>query len=336
MNIYENFYLVFLCISQLKNFVFGFSNTIFWILSFFEYRRFVITSNDTTLLIAKNIRNKYKTICNKFNENKEPIGMCFHFSFTPQFMYNFNLYEDSYIFCKKSFFDEITKTIYDRVDLKLDDNFIPEINSNNDSDNKINVNRNSNVKYIIKKGSYGCFRYTCRGINISSSNQNSDELQFFSYQDNLFKDIMNFYKDNNFCKVFLSGEPGCGKTFFSYIMAQKLGCYLCDSFNPYEPSSNFNEIYSYVETTPSCPVIILIDEVDILINKIHNKDVIEHKYYTREIFDKTSYTSFMDKIEYGLFPNVILIMNSNKKKKDIDNLDKAYMRTGRINIISEW
>jgi hypothetical protein len=340
MNSIESFSCIFLCVSQLKNFLFSISTTIFWILSLFGYQRFYITSKDTRRLIAKNIQTKYKLLCNKFNENKEPYGVCFHKSLRPNFMYNFEIYEESYIFCKRPFFDEISTVNYEKVDLKLNKNFIPESdNNNNNSDSESDEEeerKTKKIKYVVKKGDYGYFDYSCRGISIMSPNRNDRGLTFFAYQETLFKQIMNFYKDNNYCKVFLSGDPGCGKTFFSYMMAQKLGCYLCDSFDPYEPSSNFNEIYSTVKLSPICPMILLIDEVDILINKIHNQKTSEHSKYSREIFDKTSYTSFMDKIEFGLYPNVILIMNSNKKKREIDNIDKAYLRAGRINIIDQW
>ena len=119
-------------------------------------------------------------------------------------------------------------------------------------------------------------------------------------------------------------------------MAQKLGCYLCDTYNPYQPSSNFNEVYSMLKVNPQKPVILVFDEVDVLLEKIHQKMFEDHKKFSREIFDKTSWNNFMDKIDYGLFPYVILIMNSNKKKAHIDSLDKSYLRAGRINIIDSW
>ena len=337
MNGIESFSCIFLCVSQLKNFLFSISTTIFWILSFFGYQRFYINSKDTRNLISKNVVSKYNVMSNKLNENKEPYGICFHKSLYPKFMYNFDLYEEPYIFCNKSFFDEISTINYEKVNLKLNKDFVPESEkrTNNDTDEE-EERKVQKIKYLIKKGDYGYFQFSCRGINIMNQTHMKDGLNFFAYQENLFKQIMNFYKTNNYCKVFLSGDPGCGKTFFSYMMAQKLGCYLCDSFDPYEPSSNFNDIYSCVKVTPTSPLILLIDEVDILINKIHNQKVSEHSKYSREIFDKTSYTSFMDKIEFGLYPNVILIMNSNKKKREIDNMDKAYMRSGRINIIDQW
>ena len=41
----------------------------------------------------------------------------------------------------------------------------------------------------------------------------------------------------------------------------------------------------------------------------------------------------IDKIDYGLYPNVILIMCSNLSERDIQQLDNSYLRHGRIDLI---
>ena len=62
----------------------------------------------------------------------------------------------------------------------------------------------------------------------------------------------------------------------------------------------------------------------------------EHKKYNKEIADKTSWNCFMDKIGYGMFPNVIILMTSNKTHREISKADTSYLREGRVNIIREW
>ena len=73
-----------------------------------------------------------------------------------------------------------------------------------------------------------------------------------------------------------------------------------------------------------------------MIENINSKTTNEHKKFCKEIYNKTSWNKFMDKIEYGMFPYVIFIMTSNKNKKYIDTFDKSYLRDGRTNIICEW
>lgn len=338
-----NLSYAFLCISQIKNFIKSISNFVLFIMSLFGYNTYSIRTKECKNLILKNIQKNYKIFCNTFDENNEPIGMCIHRSLNPKFVIDQDDLGGYYIFCKLSMFNEVIQYEYETKPIELDENFLPE-NDNSDGSNDTlqedsytttDDHKVSKLKYIMKTGEYGYFQYKTRKINLMQV-QPTKEMSFFAYQERLFKNIMNFYKNTNYCKVFLNGEPGCGKTYFAYMMAQKLGCYLCDSFDPYEPSANFNELYTLIKLDACCPIIVLIDEVDILIEKIHDKPIEEHKKFRREIFDKNSWNGFMDKIEYGLYPNVILIMNSNKPKRAIDKLDPAYLRNGRMNIVDTW
>ena len=43
---------------------------------------------------------------------------------------------------------------------------------------------------------------------------------------------MTFYKQNNYCKIFLNGPPGKGKTYMAYLMAYRLNCYLMTNIIP--------------------------------------------------------------------------------------------------------
>jgi hypothetical protein len=339
----------FLCISQFNNFLKSVSCFVLFFMSLIGYNTYTIRTKECKNIILRNIQKKYKIFCHKFDENNEPIGTCIHCASIPQFVISEDDLGRYYIFCSTTMFNEVSRYDYETKPIELDENFIPEnsdkeIGENlDDSDSKggddavatANDVKQTRMKYVMKAGEYGYFHYKTRKINLLQV-QPTNEMSFFAYQERLFKNIMNFYKNTNYCKVFLNGDPGCGKTYFAYMMAQKLGCYLCDSFDPYEPSANFNELYTLMKLDACCPLIVLIDEVDILIEKIHNKPMEEHKKFRREIFDKNSWNGFMDKIEYGLYPNVILITNSNKPKSVIDKLDPSYLRNGRMNIVDTW
>ena len=73
-----------------------------------------------------------------------------------------------------------------------------------------------------------------------------------------------------------------------------------------------------------------------MIDKLHNRKIEKHKYYKNEVEDKTTWNNFIDRITFGLFPYVILIMNTNKDKNYIDEKDKAYLRKGRIDLFEKW
>ena len=321
------FTYIFIFCSQLDNFFHNFNFFVFFVLNYLGYRVYQISSKDKKNILFKKITN-HQYISNKYDENNEPIGIIIHKSVIPHFIILNRLRHQEVItiICLQIFYKELSDEIKTKERIDLDDDYVPY---------KKTTTPCSNITYITKRGEYGYFEYGTRIVNLESMT-NHKTLAFYNTQKQLFRTIMNFYKNNHFCKVFLSGQPGCGKTFFAYLMAQKLDCYLCDVYKGNEPSSNFNEIYTRTRVSSEKPMIVIFDEVDIMISEIHNNVNTEHKKYNKEIHDKTSWNSFMDKIEYGMFPYVIILMTSNKIRKDINKYDISYLRDGRVNVVCEW
>jgi len=318
---------LFFFFSQFDSFLHNFNIVIFFVLNLFKYRIYHISSKERRNLLIKSIAN-YKYFCNKYDENGEPIGLIIHKSIVPVFFIFNKEFRPDYIsvVCKKVFYDDLVRNKKSKEDIVLDDNYIPRECSNRAS---------NQIDYITKTGEYGYFQYNSRKINLQEMSPHCT-LSFYPKQKELFQDIMTFYKSNHFCKLYLSGPPGTGKTYFGYLMAQKLNCYLCDVYKGNEPSCNFTEIYTQTKVSSQRPLVVILDEVDILVSDIHLNSNDNHKKYIKEIYDKTSWNSFMDKIEYGMFPHVIVLMTSNKRRQEIDRYDKSYLRNGRVNIIREW
>ena len=134
----------------------------------------------------------------------------------------------------------------------------------------------------------------------------------------------------------ISGDIGTGKSYFSYILARKLNCYLCDDFNPTEPAESITNLYTSKKLSGDEPLIVLIDEVDVMIKNIHENRIKPHKHYPILTRDKMSWNSFLDKISYGIFPHLILIMTSNIDKSRLDRYDASYLRQGRVDIYSHF
>uniref|UniRef100_A0A6C0KXS6 ATPase AAA-type core domain-containing protein n=1 Tax=viral metagenome TaxID=1070528 RepID=A0A6C0KXS6_9ZZZZ len=318
---------IFIFFSQLDNFFHNFNFIVYFALNYFNYRIYQLSSKEKRNILFKKV-SKYKFICNKYDENNEPIGIIIHKNMIPHFLiFNRSYHQDILtIICKNTFYKELSEEIKIKQQIQLDEEFIPC---------KKHSATSKNVNYITKRGEYGYFEYGIRVVNLENMSIHKT-LTFYDTQKKLFRDIMNFYKHNHFCKVYLSGKPGCGKTFFAYLMAQTLDCYLCDVYKGNEPSSNFNEIYTRARVSSEKPMIVIFDEVDIMISEINNNVKNEHKKYNKEIYDKTSWNFFMDKIEYGMFPYVIILMTSNKRHQDINKYDTSYLRNGRVNIVCEW
>ena len=110
-----------------------------------------------------------------------------------------------------------------------------------------------------------------------------------------------------------------------------------DHYDPSFPGSSLIFVYNRAKkVSPNKPLILVLDEVDILIEKIYHKEILNHKHFKSEVHDKITWNQFLDKISYGLFPFMIVILISNKKKEDIFRLDKTYLRQGRVDIFEEW
>lgn len=323
------FTYIFIFFSQLDNFFHNFNFIVYFALNYFNYRIYQLSSKEKRNILLKKVTN-YKYLCNKYDENNDPIGIIIHKNIIPHFFIFNRSYHQEYvtIICRRSFYRELNEEINTKIkeEINLDDEYVPCTNE---------VSSSNNITYMTKRGEYGYFEYGTRVVNLENMAVHKT-LTFYDTQRTLFRDIMKFYKNNHFCKVYLSGKPGCGKTFFAYLMAHKLGCYLCDVYKGTEPSSNFNEIYTRARVSSKKPMIVIFDEVDIMISEIHSEVKTEHKKYNKEIYDKTSWNSFMDKIDYGMFPYVIILMTSNKRHRDINKYDSSYLRDGRVNIVREW
>lgn len=343
------------------------------LLYLFNYREFYIKNSENKNKILNEIRFFY---CFSYTDNFEPIGMIIDREhWIPQY-FIYGISEDKYdecnvrIFCKeqtlKKLLQNHTEKQIERI--TLNNQHIPvKVNNNNPSsettttaqlkkkyfesftydnssdDESDYENENCTLydetnkeiqsfAYISGSKTYGFYNSSVRKICLS----NVGPIEFLGYQQEAFKEIMHFYKENHFCKTFIYGPPGKGKTYFSYILANMLQCFMTDTYSPTDPGAGFSLLYNRYKSTLTKPLIVVLDEVDILLENIHHNKLEFHKNFKREIYDKTSWNSFIDKIEFGLFPNVILILTSNKTKEEIDMLDKSYLREGRMNLYFNW
>ena len=144
--------------------------------------------------------------------------------------------------------------------------------------------------------------------------------------------IIKFYRDYNYCTSFISGAPGSGKTTIAYFLAKELNGCICKTFNPTDPGDEIIELIRTVNPTPDKPLIVLLDEIDIMISKIHDNKIDTHKNVPVPVRSKTDFNRFLDDIEIHC-KNTIFILTSNMSKDVIEanTNDKSYLRDGRVN-----
>lgn len=158
------------------------------------------------------------------------------------------------------------------------------------------------------------------------------------YQQSIVEKIHRDYQERSYSVVLLHGEPGKGKSMVPYFLAKYMlqqeykKISLVDTFNPSQPGGNFSTLYTKVFPSKDSPLIVVIEEIDIMIAKIHTDTVCKHRDIPTLITNKIDWNMFLDRFDRGLYQHVIFIMTTNKSDTYFDELDASYMRENRVNI----
>jgi len=214
-----------------------------------------------------------------------------------------------YLFTTQKYFEKITKHNHEL--------------SQDEKDAKITV--------ITRTGSYYCVDYNNKRkismeVNIPRSNQ-----------EKIIDEIVTDYKKRNWSVVYIYGETETGKTMVAMLTAKYFGAeaLYCSTHDPTNPSDSFTNLYSGATPTKEAPLIVCLNEFDVKIKKLHNGLIKEHKNVPVPIMDKSSFNNYLDDFDHGLFPFVIFIMAGNMSKEEITEMDKSYLRSGRVNLCFE-
>jgi len=149
----------------------------------------------------------------------------------------------------------------------------------------------------------------------------------------IIEEIIDLYKIRKSFVIFIYGEPGSGKSMCSILLAKQLKGSLVRTFDPTDPGDNLASLYSTVNPTEDNPLILVLDEVNILYHRVYHNLILPHKHIPIQIFNKTSLNRFFDDINLGLYPNTIIVMTSNISTKEIEeNYDPSYIREGRVDL----
>lgn len=230
----------------------------------------------------------------------------------------------NYIGCITTIGKERTdiRVLYLMTTRKIYDNIIKRIDTDEEDTGECGVDM------YDRTGNYYGLEYTKR--------MNTIEYIPTKVQAKVMKTIMHYYNDplnkSRSVVCLLSGESGVGKSTVPFILANEMKGSICKSFNPIDPGDEFAVLYNTVTPSKQEPLIILIDEIDIIIDKVHNNIIVPHKTIPIKIKDKTSWNGFWDDINRGDYKYTIWILTTNKSPAFFDAIDPTYTRNGRVNI----
>jgi len=138
------------------------------------------------------------------------------------------------------------------------------------------------------------------------------------------------------CRSLIWGSPGMGKSFIGKLLAKDFKSSCCFDIKITEPGTQILTLWETVKPTLETPLIIQIDEFDVIIKTIHNNHInntknTHHQWLKTLVYDKQSFNTFMS--EYlPCVPFVIYVFTMNSTPEEINELDSSYIRNNRIDI----
>lgn len=184
----------------------------------------------------------------------------------------------------------------------------------------------SKISVFSRYGSYKDFYYARVLFNVTT-------LEPILGQGKVVSDAVQIFRKKKQCSIFIEGPPCSGKSSVGYLIAKEISGAFCNTFNPTEPGDTLSGAVSKIQDwlrDDDIPIVILVDEIDSMLKKIHTNEVKLNNETPTLVHDKPSWSKFMDNLRF--YKNIIIIFTSNTPKSEIDKLDSSYLRHGRIDV----
>jgi hypothetical protein len=146
--------------------------------------------------------------------------------------------------------------------------------------------------------------------------------------------IIEQYNKTKHVTAFIHGPPGSGKSIIGLLLTIHFSSSYCKALKLWKPGETLSNLHSEVDPMEDKPLIILLNEIDIPLINI-TEGIPDHKNLDISIQDKSGWNDLFDDIQIGMYPNIIVLLTSNKSTTFINELDPSYLRDSRIDIISE-
>lgn len=205
--------------------------------------------------------------------------------------------------------------------------------------NKLLSNEKKTITLFIREGSYYNLSYL-------PNNYKAPKKLFPPRvtQTLIINEIMNMYDldIHPYVRVLLCSKPGFGKSILAiHLCYELLNRYDKVSFvttwSPTDPNDSFIRMYNKIKPSVKAPLVILLDEIDIMVTTMLEGKIIlsDASPMPIEIRNKKEWNTFFDSFDIEIYKYVIVIMTSNKHTSYFNNLDPSLLREGRIDIVKD-
>jgi hypothetical protein len=196
------------------------------------------------------------------------------------------------------------------------------------SESNVETNNYTIIKMFKRMNPYVRIKY--RKSDLKWVQKFTSTNKQISIVDNIVENFVQSSSCSCVCLVF--GQSGTGKSTIGFLVAKKLNGSLCQTYTPTTPGDTLDQLYSTAEPSRLNPLVVIIDEIDIIFEKIESGSILQHKQIPIEVYDKVTWNRLLDNIEVGLYPYLILILTSNVS---CDNFDVSLTRIGRVTFKSK-
>lgn len=282
---------------------------IFLLLRPFGLRYYKLVKAEECKVIQKKIGENFS----QTTDNNKGFGYSCGYWFVLYLQVNMSDYNENY-----ELYLLATESSY----LKLVDHVMQE-----EKDTEVFIEK-PKIDIIERYGSYNNLWYKIRTIATPPIVERPEQKQ-------LLDRIVSFHDTQKQSVIFLHGKPGIGKSMIGLLLANHYKGKYCDSFVPWEPNDTLVSIITESMPSKNKPLILVLEEIDIALERIHTGEIQPHKQFPILINDKASWNRFFDRIQRGLYPHVLILLTSNKSPQAICELDPAYLRENRVNLILE-